>query len=793
MTIPFFVGRRPWLLSLALLSILFGGPLADPRQAASALTWTYVKIADTDTPIPGGTGNFTFVGQPGLGDGVVAFRGEGPGGQVGIYTRAVAEAAPLVMRYDRTTPIPGTSGTPFNDFSKPSIGQGGSVAFYGEGTGRRGIYADVDGSLQVIADSATPMPGGTGNFDFFGNPWLAGGEIAFRALRFAGNAIEEGIFAWSEGTLRRVADLSTPVPGGTGHFIGFGGTNMLLGTPAIENGIVLFKGTGSDGENGIYKAAADGTITVVADLNTPIPGGGGTFTSFAGSVSAGNIDGDAVAFVGEGVGGQDGLYLHDGTSLSVVLDRQTSVPGSTAKFFHVGTQGFGFEDGQLSFLGDASSTPQAVYAIMGGVLRTVVVNGVVLDGKVAGSFGTYGKGIEGNMVAFNVGNYGGGVADYVAIASNDPPVAVNDTLTAREGGRGTRNVLANDSDPDGDVLQVTGVTHGISGTVSCTAAGTCTYTPKSPDFHGSDSFSYTASDGRGGSAVGTVAVNVTPVDDADVAVLALKGSTDPVGRLRTLTYTITVVNNGPELARNAVLTDVLPAGTTFASLALTQGTAKTPAVDSAGQVTVAFGSLPVGRKATATLTVNVLKSAASPLVHTAQVFNSTQDPNTTNNTRSLKTKVVDVGKFLLTPRHSRVEVGTHLTFAVRWTVPDGNWHELDEIHLRLRDKDGTVLWVRFEEATGSLALYKEPAGRFSPDRLPGTSAVISSSTAKLYLRGCSVEASTPTAPTVVLTLEMSFKKAAAGRRFVVELMATDDLGNAQDWTRAGTVTVKRHP
>ena len=65
--------------------------------------------------------------------------------------------------------------------------------------------------------------------------------------------------------------------------------------------------------------------------------------------------------------------------------------------------------------------------------------------------------------------------------------------------------------------RVTGKTNGAHGTVSCTGPGVCTYTPAA-DYNGPDSFTYTVSDGNGGTATGTVNVTVTPVNDAPVAV-----------------------------------------------------------------------------------------------------------------------------------------------------------------------------------------------------------------------------------------------------------------------------------
>ena len=55
------------------------------------------------------------------------------------------------------------------------------------------------------------------------------------------------------------------------------------------------------------------------------------------------------------------------------------------------------------------------------------------------------------------------------------------------------------------------------GTVSCTAGGTCTYTPAA-NYFGPDSFTYTISDGHGGTDTATVSITVTPVQDDPTAV-----------------------------------------------------------------------------------------------------------------------------------------------------------------------------------------------------------------------------------------------------------------------------------
>jgi Bacterial Ig domain/RTX calcium-binding nonapeptide repeat (4 copies)/Divergent InlB B-repeat domain len=94
---------------------------------------------------------------------------------------------------------------------------------------------------------------------------------------------------------------------------------------------------------------------------------------------------------------------------------------------------------------------------------------------------------------------------------NRPPNAVDDALLATEDTPSSLNVLANDSDPDGDPVSFVGATAGSHGAVNC-VSGVCTYTPAA-DYNGTDSFTYTISDGRGASDVGTVNVTVDPVDE----------------------------------------------------------------------------------------------------------------------------------------------------------------------------------------------------------------------------------------------------------------------------------------
>jgi hypothetical protein len=102
-----------------------------------------------------------------------------------------------------------------------------------------------------------------------------------------------------------------------------------------------------------------------------------------------------------------------------------------------------------------------------------------------------------------------GTVHVTILPVNDAPVAVDDTATVAEGAGPTPiDVLANDTDVDGDTLAVTSAEvaeHGVVGVSS----GAVTYAPDA-GFVGTDGFTYTAGDGHGGTSRASVQVTVLP-------------------------------------------------------------------------------------------------------------------------------------------------------------------------------------------------------------------------------------------------------------------------------------------
>jgi hypothetical protein len=104
-----------------------------------------------------------------------------------------------------------------------------------------------------------------------------------------------------------------------------------------------------------------------------------------------------------------------------------------------------------------------------------------------------------------------GLVDYsytiLADDENVPPVAVDDSVTTAQDTLVNIDVLANDSDANGDPLSVDSVSDPPNGTAVIESDDTITYTPDS-GYTGSDSFTYDISDGNGGTDSATVNVTV---------------------------------------------------------------------------------------------------------------------------------------------------------------------------------------------------------------------------------------------------------------------------------------------
>lgn len=141
----------------------------------------------------------------------------------------------------------------------------------------------------------------------------------------------------------------------------------------------------------------------------------------------------------------------------------------------------------------------------------------------------------------------------------------------------------------------------------------------------------------------------------------------------TATYTVTVTNVGAGIARNATLTDTLPAGSWTVSLANEDGNDACPVGGSSksGSFTCTFGDLAPGATKTVTVSraVTIANDCAVVLVNNAGVATTYQDvdidPNSANDTSSaaITVRCPDVG-VVKTATNSPISAGER----AEWTI-----------------------------------------------------------------------------------------------------------------------------
>jgi VCBS repeat-containing protein len=160
----------------------------------------------------------------------------------------------------------------------------------------------------------------------------------------------------------------------------------------------------------------------------------------------------------------------------------------------------------------------------GSASSASLVLGTWSNARITGVFGT------GNTVIAKIGSASNRTSPLTTFtgyeATNRPPVANNDTGTTDEDHSVSINVLANDTDPDGDAISIQSydANGGNGGTITQGSATNLVFNPGSA-FNDlavgqsrTSTFAYTIQDTHGATATATVTVTVTGVNDPPTAV-----------------------------------------------------------------------------------------------------------------------------------------------------------------------------------------------------------------------------------------------------------------------------------
>jgi ribosomal protein L27 len=295
------------------------------------------------------------------------------------------------------------------------------------------------------------------------------------------------------------ADLIVGGPGGDQMFGNGGDDVFLIGEDDPSSDIVK----GGDGFDTILGGAGSGVLRINGIVSIERIDGGGGFNVLRGTDKGTYWDFSQTELIAiaeiDGAGGND------------------IITGSAGDDRIVGGAGDDTLEGGAGIDTAVYSGNFAAYALIpltGGKLRVTTT---------ANSDGTDTiRGFE--ILEFADGTYS--LADGVFTPFGDPtnnaPIAAADAYAGTEDQvlvvAAAAGVLANDSDPDGDAVAVSAfdATSAQGGAVVMNPDGSFSYTPAG-NFNGSDSFSYSVTDGRGGTAVATVTLAVAAVNDAPLA------------------------------------------------------------------------------------------------------------------------------------------------------------------------------------------------------------------------------------------------------------------------------------
>ncbi|MGL4637889.1 MAG: Ig-like domain-containing protein [Beijerinckiaceae bacterium] len=281
------------------------------------------------------------------------------------------------------------------------------------------------------------------------------------------------------------------------------------------------------------------------------------------------------------------------------------------------------------------------------------------------------------------GGFATAVATITVLAVNDAPVAVSDTSTTNEDQLVNIAVLGGDSDVDGDTLTVTSAA-APNGTVTIKPDGTVDYVPNA-NFSGTDTITYTISDGKGGTATSTVTVTVAAVNDLPVA------NNDTASTLEDTSVDITVLGNDTDLDGDTLT--VTSASATNGTVVIGAGGVLTftPDLNYHGPATINY-TISDGKGGTASASVAITVVAVNDApVATSPAVTTAEDTSVNG---VITVSDVDGGAPVFTvltaPAHGTVVVNVDGTYTY---TPAANYNGSDSFAVTVSDGNGGTTTV----------------------------------------------------------------------------------------------------
>ncbi|MDB6028530.1 MAG: hypothetical protein JWM68_4753, partial [Verrucomicrobiales bacterium] len=194
-------------------------------------------------------------------------------------------------------------------------------------------------------------------------------------------------------TFTKIADTNTAIPNGTGTFTG-------LSTAHISQSNIVFAAKGSSGQQGFYRWK-DSVLTRLVDKNMTAPGFGTTFTNLPDYDSKFSEVNDFL-FTGITAGGQ-GLYRWNSFNDTVdsLVDTTYNIPGLSEKFKTLRSLDQVQPPGRTVFVGYSSNFTEGIYFLSGTNITTLITTNDALPGTSATFLGTDNIVLDGAYAAFS--------------------------------------------------------------------------------------------------------------------------------------------------------------------------------------------------------------------------------------------------------------------------------------------------------------------------------------------------------------------------------------------------------
>lgn len=506
-------------------------------------TLTYALVANStvggSVTINSATGAYTFTPTQDF-NGTASFRFTANDGTL----TSTAATVTITVTGVNSAPVLSSTTATLNTITEDQTTNGGqTVASFLQST-------DADANA-LSGVAITGLSSGNGQWQYSingGSSWSTVGSVSDTSalllrstdlVRFVPNAIDGtaanfSYRAWDQtsGTTGTTADASTN--GGQTAFSTATGTASITVT-AVNDAPVAAAGTASGTEDvgpitgQVTATDVDSTTLTYAVVANSAVGGSVTIDPATGNYSftpARDFNGNAsFAFVAN-----DGSVNSAPATVTIAIAPVNDPPvavadsGSTAQNTAVLVD-------VLANDTDVDHDSLSIAAVGNASNGTVAIqNGKVLYTPNSGYLGS-------DAFTYTVSDGHGGtavgnVSVNVTTTPNQPPVANADSATTTQNTAALIDVLANDSDPDGGTLSLASFTNATNGTVAI-QNGKILYTPNS-GYTGSDAFTYTVSDGQGGTAVGNVSVSVAPPAGTASTVTFRQGTNGYTGTVDTM-------------------------------------------------------------------------------------------------------------------------------------------------------------------------------------------------------------------------------------------------------------------